>query len=587
MNTLANARRYFEVSLPRQDGWAWLMLSVVVCASVVILALPAMMLWLSFREAHPIDPVSDYSFLHYIQVFGDSFVFEVLVNTLVFSLTTLLVAFVFGLPAAWLVARTDLPGKSILYTFMTIGLLMPGFATAMGWLFLLHPRIGLINQFLMNLFGLSEAPFNVATTVGMGWVQGLSLAPVAFIMTAAVLRAIDPALEESAHMSGAKISQIMRKVTLPLAWPGILAAGIFIFTIGFAAFDVPAIIGWSNRIFTFSTFLIVQLQSNEELPRYGSVAALSTIVIALAIVLSWWYGRLQKQAHRYQVVTGKGYRPRMVALGRHTGLAWTFLAVYFILSKLLPLLIILWASLLPYFQLPSVAALAFLSFEQFERIPWDMTLEAMWNTAILMVVTPTVTIAIAICFSWVVLRSKVPGRHGFDFIAFLPHAIPNILFGVAVLLFALFVIKGAFPFFGTIWILLFVFVIARLSYATRMTNSSLIQIHKDLEEAAMMSGVATGPTVRRVILPLLAPTLIYAWLWIALLTFRELTLAVILTTRDNLTMPVVIWSMWSVDGFGAAAAITLLLLAMMIPLIVLYWWVMRNRGMLAARDAGA
>ena len=571
-------RRHVEFSLPRQDVWAWVMLAVVVCFSLAIVVLPAMMLWLSFREANPIEAVSNYSFLHYIQVFSDPFLVEVVANTLVFSLVTLVVALFFGVPAAWLVVRTDLPGKSLVYTFMTIGLLLPGFASAMGWLFLLHPRIGLLNQFAIKMFGLTEAPFNIASVVGMGWVQGLSLAPIAFIMNAAVLRAIDPSLEESAHIAGAKFSQVMRRVTLPLAWPGILAAGIYIFTIGFAAFDVPAIIGWSNKIFTFSTFLMVQLQPTQDLPQYGQVAALSAIVIVIAGMLSWWYGRLQKQTHRYQVVTGKGYRPRILELGRHTWLAWLFLGVFFTLAKLLPLAIILWASLLPYFQLPSATAFASLSFAQYQNLPWDILIESMRNTSILMILTPTVTVAVAICFSWVVLRSKVRGRGAFDFIAFLPHAVPNMIFGVAVLLFVLFAFKGAF--LGTLAILLFVFVVARLSYATRMTNSGLIQIHKDLEEAATMSGVSTGTTIRRVIVPLLAPTLLYAWLWIALLTFRELTLAVMLTTRDNLTMPVLLWSVWTSNGLGASAAITLLLMAMMIPLIVLYWWLARKRGVM-------
>src|SRR5262249_29498755 len=153
---------------------------------------------------------------------NDRFVPEVLLNTVVFSVVTLVVALGFGLPAAWLAARTDLPGKTAVYTLMTIGLLMPGFATAIGWLFLMHPRIGLVNQAMMDLLGLSDAPFNIASVVGMGWVQGLSLAPVAFIMNAAVLRSIDPSLEESAYMSGAGFRNVIRRVTLPLAWPGIL-----------------------------------------------------------------------------------------------------------------------------------------------------------------------------------------------------------------------------------------------------------------------------------------------------------------------------------------------------------------------------
>ena len=417
------------------------MLAIVLCVSIVVMALPAIVLWLSLRDQPPIEPVSGYSLVHYAEVFGDPFVLQVLSNTLVFTLSSLVVALIFGVPTAWLVERTDIGGKPVIYTLMTIGLLMPGFAEAMGWLFLLHPNIGVLNRLTMNLFGLRQAPFNIASTVGMGWVMGLSLAPLAFIMTAAVLRAIDPTLEESAQTSGAGFRSIMWRVTLPLAWPGILAAAVYIFTIGFAAFDVPAIIGWSNKIFTFSTYLLLQLSQQEGMPKYGGVAALSMVMIVIAALLIWWYSRLQAQAHRYQVVTGKGYRPRMIALGGKVWWAWAFLTTYFVLSKLLPLLVIVWASLLPYFRYPSAAAFKALSFAQFRNISWDLAFEGLKNTAILMALTPTVTLLIAIAFSWVVLRSRLPGRTSFDFIAFLPHAVPNIVFGFATLLFTLFVVQ--------------------------------------------------------------------------------------------------------------------------------------------------
>jgi iron(III) transport system permease protein len=380
-------------------------------------------------------------------------------------------------------------------------------------------------------------------------------------------------------MAGAGFSAIMRRITLPLAWPGILAAGIYIFTIGFAAFDVPAIIGWSNKIFTFSTFLVNELAPADGLPAYGPAAALSTVMIALAGGLSWWYGRLQREAHRYQVVTGKAYRPRLIALDRRAVWAWIFLAIYFTLAKLLPLAVLVWASILPYFQLPSADALASVSLVNFQRIPWDLFLAGARNTLLRTAATPTLTLALALAFSWVALRSRFPGRGIFDFIAFLPHAIPNIVFSVGVLLFVLYAVQRIVPLYGTVWLLLSLFVIARLSYATRMTNGTLLQLHRDLEEAATMSGGATGTVMRRVLLPLLTPTLIYAWLWTALLTFRELTLAVLLTTRDNLTLPVVVWSIWQDGGFGKAAAITLLLMALMLPLIALYWWAMRRTGL--------
>jgi len=552
------------------------MLAIVLVLSALILSLLGIVLWLSIRSGGPgeINPV--YTLANYASVFGDAFTYRVLWNTVLFSAVTLIVSFVFGLPIAWLVERTDIPAKPAVYTIMTIGLLLPGFASAMGWLFLMHPRIGLANTFFTEVLGFASGPFDIASIAGMGWVQGLALAPVSFIMTAAVFRAMDPALEESAAMCGGGTGAIARRVTLPLAWPGILAAGIYVFTIGFAAFDVPAIIGWSNRIYTFSTYLVVQLESANGLPRYGAVAALSAFVIVFAGALSWWYSRLQAQAHRYQVVSGKAYRPRIAKLGRLAWAAWGFLAFYVLIAKVLPILLLIWAAILPYFQLPSAAAFASVSLSQFQSVPWPLALEGLRNTAILMILTPTICLVCCLAFSWIVLRSKIPGRLGFDFIAFLPHAVPNIVFGVGALLFALFVLQRAVPLFGTIWLLLIVFVAARLSYGTRMTNSTLIQIHKELEDSARMSGAATGGVLLRVIVPLLAPTLVYAWLWIALLTFRELTLAVILTARDNITLPVVVWSMWLNGGLGRASAITLLLLALMVPIVVLYWIVVRR-----------
>ncbi len=166
---------------------------------------------------------------------------------------------------------------------MTIGLLIPGFSVAMGWLFVLHHRIGVMNTWLVDGLGLSQAPFDIATVVGMGWVEGLSLTPLTFVMTAAVLRAMDPNLEEAAYTSGASVRKTLLQVTLPVVWPGIMAAILYTFIIGFAAFDIPAIIGWSYRIYTFSTQLYLYVNPSENLPQYGLAAAFSALMIPARI----------------------------------------------------------------------------------------------------------------------------------------------------------------------------------------------------------------------------------------------------------------------------------------------------------------
>jgi iron(III) transport system permease protein len=557
------------------------MLAVVVFVSFVVLCHLAVVLWLSWTTGSPGADLA-YTTHNFIETFSDVRTYTALTNSLAFAFVSLVVALAFGLPAAWLAERTDFRAKTLLFTLMAVGLLIPGFAAAMGWLFLLHPRIGLLNVFLVKTFHLSEAPFNISSILGMGWVQGLNLAPLAFIMTAAVFRSMDPTLEEAAQMHGAGALRVLRRITVRLAWPGILAASIYIFMTAFAAFDVPAIIGWGNRIFTFTTYLYLLLNPQDVLPRYGLAAALSTIAMVIAAVMSWWYGAMQQRSRRFAVVTGRAYRPKIIKLGPRVVLAWLFIGAYLLLSKLLPILLLIWSSLLPFFQLPSARAFATASLAHYHTLPWDLVLTAATNTCILAVLTPSLTLAISLAFSWVVLRSKVPGRGLFDFIAFLPHAVPSIIFGVGALLLALFVIQRAVPLYGTIWILLIVFTIARISYGTRMTNSGLIQIHAELEESAHMSGASAWDAFRKITVPLLAPTLLYAWLWIALLVFRELTLAVILSTADNVTFPIVVWSLWLGGGLGQASALAVVMLVLMTPLIALYWLFARRQGLVAS-----
>jgi iron(III) transport system permease protein len=553
------------------------MIALTLAASAVIALMVLGIAWLSFQNAAPGEAAVGFSLRNYRIVASDPRAIQALLNTVQFALTALVIALLCGLPMAWLVERTDFRGKNALFTLMTLGVLTPGFAAAMGWLFLLHPRIGLVNAGLRLVFGNGAMTLDITSLWGMGWVEGLSLTPVVFVMTAAVFRAMDPALEDAAQMSGANFRQTLARVTLRVAFPGILAAAIYVLTIAFAAFDVPVIIGWSSRRLTFSTLLLSLLNADDGLPKYGFGAAISTIVMALALGLSAWYAAIQRHAQRYEVVTGKAYRPRIIELGRMQIVAAIAVATYFLLALVLPALTLIWAALLPFFQFPSARAFDAVTLGNFSDLPWGLVWSGLKNTLILVVLTPTIALSLSVAFSWVVLRSRFPGRAWLDVFAFLPHAIPSVIFGMGALLATLFILDRIVPIYGTIWILLLVFVIARLSYGTRVTNGGLIQIHRELTEAATVAGANTGSQLSRILLPLLAPSLIYGWLWIALLSFRELTLAAFLTTKSNLTLPLVIWSLWQGGLTGPAAALTAVVLAMMAPVIALYWLIGRRR----------
>jgi iron(III) transport system permease protein len=560
--------------LPRLD-LGKCMIALALLPALIIIALLLGTFWISFRESL-LGPAL--TLQHYVELSSDPFAYRALLNSLGFALYTLIVAFAFGVPIAWLAERTDIRGKSAIYALMTLGIFIPSFFSAMGWLFVLHPRIGMVNVWLRGLFGLSEAPFSIINLPGMGLVQGLGLASVVFVLTAASLRSMDSYLEEAAQMCGARFGSTLRRVLLPLAWPGLLASGLYVFTIAIGAFDVPLVIGMSNRIYTFSTYLYVMANPLNGEPRYGLIAAFASFMVVIALLLSWWYSRILLQSRRYQIVSGKAYRPRLTALGGWRFLAWGFIAFFFLIGKLLPLAMMIWASLLPYFQPFSAKALAVLSFNNYTHLNWPLLLRGLMNTAILMVSVPALALAMSLIFSWVVLRTRSRFRIVFDFVAFLPHAVPSTIFAFVALVFALALSGGAFDLSGSLLLIVIVMAIVMLSFGSRITNSALIQIHTELEEAASMAGASLLVTLRRIIIPLLLPALLFGWLWIALLTFREMTIPMILFSASNVTYSVAIWGLWYGGSFDAAAAANLLMIALLLPLVFLYLRYARKTG---------
>lgn len=541
------------------------LLAIVPALMIIILLLRVF--WLSF-ETSILDP--HLTLAHYIGLYSDRFAYGALLNTLGFAFVTLFVSFFFGVPIAWITERTDIGGRSLIYVLMTIGVFIPSFFTAMGWIFLFHPRIGAINNWVKTLFGLSEGPFSIINIPGMGIVQGMGLGSVVFLLTSGSLRAMDSRLEESAEMSGAGFWAVMRRITLPLAWPGLLAAGLYVFTIAIGAFDVPLVIGLTNRLYTFSTYLYVMSNPLNGVPKHGLVAAFACFMIILALVLSWWYSTVLNQSRKYQVVSGKAYQPKLVKLGAWRGMAWGFIAFYILASKIMPLLTMIWASLLPYFQAPSVQALGSLTLRNFMRLDVSLILLGLKNTLILMVVSPALALVMSLVFSWIVLRSRSRFKLAFDFIAFLPHAVPSAIFAFAMMVISLSSLLDFVDLSSSVILIVIVLSLTMLSFGTRITNGALIQIHPELEEAAHMSGASSMIVVWRILIPLLKPSLLFGWLWMALLSFRELTIPTVLFSADNITFSVVAWSLWNGGSLPAAAAVNLIMICLIAPLVILY-----------------
>ena len=548
---------------------------------LVILVLASVLIWISFQTGILGTADATFTLSNYVDVFDDSIFVESISNTAVFSVTATLVAMGIGLPIAWVTERTTLRGKSWIYVIMTMGLLIPGIYTAMGWTFLAHERIGFINRWATQYLAFSEAPLNIATPIGMGFVQGLSLAALGFILTAQMFRNMNPALEEAAGIHGMGFFATMRRITLPLAMPAILAAVIYIVVIGIATFDIPAIIGLGARVYLLSTYIFQKTNpGDEEMAQHGITAALGVMMIIVAVLLTWWYSSVLRKGDQYGVVTGKGYRPTLIDIGRWGYVAWGFVFLYIIAAKLVPLLIIGYAAFIPYLAPPSAKMFGLMTLEPFlEEMDWDLILRGMKNTAILVITVPAVTLVLAFSVSWLIVRSRSRIRYLLEFGAFLPHALPEVILAVAALLLALFVLKDIVPLYGSVTLIAIVYVITRISFATRAINSSLLQIHKELEEAAHTAGLSPVRTSWRILVPLLRPTLMSVWIWSAILVYRELTVAVFLVGHDNITLPAVIWSYWQSGATNLAAGVTLVMIALLTPLILLFWWFGRRSVM--------
>jgi iron(III) transport system permease protein len=555
-----------------------ILLTLAALPMLVIVVLVAALVWISFQSGIIGTPDATYTLNNYAEILGDPFVLKVFWNTAIFTLATTMTALVLGLPIAWLTERTSMPGKGLVYTIMTLGLLIPGIYTAMGWTFIAHVRIGFLNRWLVDYFGLTEGPINIATPLGMAFVQGLNLTALAFILTAQMFRAMNPALEEAAKIHGMSFVGTARRITLPLAFPAILAAAIYMLTIGLATFDVPAIIGLGNRIYMLSTYVYLKANPPDSgLPQHGITAALGTLMILVALLLTWWYSQVLRQGHRYEVITGKGYRPTLLQLGRWSIVAWAFIALYFLASKLIPLLLIAYAAFVPYVAPPSFEMLGKLTLAGFYRLNWDLFWRGLYNTVLLVVTVPVVTLLLAFCISWLIVRSRSRLRYALEFGAFLPHALPEVILAIGALLLALFVVQGIVPLYGSVWLIAIVYVISRLAFATRALNSSLLQIHRELEEAAYTAGLSPVRTSWRILVPLLRPTLMSVWIWSAILVYRELTVAVFLISQDSVTLPAVIWSYWFSGAINQAAAVTLLMTLALTPLILVFWWFGRRQ----------
>ena len=536
------------------NHWVLILVGIVVLLPLTFLVLG------SFSTATlPADfSLDEMGLENYLNVWLDPATFDVFYNTFVYVVGSSAIGISLAAVLAWLVERTNLKGKIWIYAGVPMTLAMPGLIQAMAWVLLLSPNSGFINLTLMDLLGLEEAPVNIYSLWGMAFVEGLRLVPTAFLMLVPLLRSMDPALEEAAAVSGANPVSTIRRVTLGLMAPGIIAVTIYQAITAMEVFEVPGVLGLPVGIHVFATKIFVAIQAISVLPSYGEANALAMLYLLIGFGAAILYWMVIRRSEKYAVVTGKGYRPRLTDLGQWRHLFMALVILFLFLSIILPLLVMIYASLVPVLQQPTWEVFTKLTFEHYDFVFTFPRFATMFqNTIIMVTVTATATTIISFLVSMVIVRSKFWGRRTLDMLAFIPHTIPGIVSGLALLW--LFLILNIF---GSYWTVVFGFTIAFLAYGTRAMNAAILQIHSDLEEASSVSGAPPWRTMLRVFIPLMMPSFVGLWIWVVLLSIRIAGLPLLLVQGpENQLLAVTIWNMWDeglIEEVGAIATMMIL-----------------------------
>jgi iron(III) transport system permease protein len=560
--TLTN--RSWDLNYPRA-------ILAVVAVFVGLLALIPLffLLWSSFK---PISlgnlsdfTIKNFTLRNFISAYSDPALLSMLLDSFVFAGGSMVVALLFGGSIAFLVERTDTPMRNLAYGLMLVPLVLPSMLKAIGWVLLISPNNGILNNLWFSL-GFKQPLFNAYSVPAMFWVEGLSMAPLTFLMLGAAFRGMDPSLEEAALTSGASKLATFFTVTFRLMMPAIAGVALLQFIRGLEAFDVPLIMGMGRGFLVFSTSIYVSVRQLMP-PDYGTGFVLSLVLIFLAVIGVSIYHRVIAKSERYVTVTGKGFRPRLISLGKWRWAAGGFILFFLFVSTLLPFLILLWASLMPYYQNPSLEALERLSLQHYRNLfSHDQFYLALQNTLILSTTVSVGGMLLAAVISWIVIRMKPKGSKLLDALAFLPYTIPGIAMGVSFM-----VVFLAFrnPIYGTIWIMVLAYLTSFLPIATRFTHSGISQIHAELEEAAMTSGAGLLNVMRRIIFPLILPSLLAGGLYIFILSAKVLSMAAILYQPDSIILPVYLLAAWADGGIPQVGALSVVMIVFFTVLTVL------------------
>jgi iron(III) transport system permease protein len=556
-NGLSAARRGFEAALHRVSRGFPVSLPLLVLSALVLYPVAGLVGSSFFDD-------KGFTLANYYQLLAPRF-FRIMVNTVTLGLGAAVLATVAGTIFAWLCVCTDLPFRKTFAILHIAPYGLPTIAAALAWLFLLTPKAGLFNRFLMWLLGLENAPFNILSMPGMIWALSTHLYPWAFLLTAGAFATMDRSLEDAARMSGASQFKTFRKITIPLVAPSIAAAFILVFAISIEQFSIGGTIGVLARI----PILPVEIYRSIAVypPDWGFATTLSVVLLCVTSLLIYGQNKLMA-GKSFVTVTGRETMDR-VRLGKWRWVACAASLVFVSVAVVLPYVGMIAVSLSP-------ALGADLTWDNFtfKHYAYILTghpfvFRAIRNSFILAFSTATLLAVFTLAVAVVVSRSQISARGLLAYLIRWPVAIPGSVIAVS-LLYAY--IRPPVQLVGTVWILLLAYLIRNLPYAYSAAHAGLSRIDPALEEAARIHGTPARRTFFRIVVPLTIPSVMAGWMIAFINSLRELPASLLLFSPGNETISVAIYEMFEEGAFqltNAAALMTLLSLATLLPAIIM------------------
>jgi iron(III) transport system permease protein len=542
---------------------------VAVLAAILLIVIVPPTLYLvvtSFYTTRADGSFDQLTLKFYQQLFTSPYFASSLWNTVLYAIGSAAVAIGLGVTQALIVERTNTPGRRWVFLSAVISLGIPHVLYVVAWLLLLG-RTGPVNSLIADVFGPGDGPaLNVYSLWGMVLVEGVGFAPLTFLLMSAVLRSTDASFEEAALMAGASPLMTFRRITLRLGLPGVIALMLLIGIRAFESFEVPALVGLAGNV-TVLTTNIYQSSKNTGSINFGETGAYAVCLLAIVVLLLVWHNRLSHHAHQFQTITGKGYRPRIIDLGPWRWFTAAILLVIFLLAIVLPVGILVFTSLQPFYEGVTAEAFGRLTLENYKTIldPGSFR-DAIANTLLLGVATSTLVVPFTALCAWLTVR-RHPGAWLLDQIATAPLVFPAIVMSVA---FLHVFVNLPIALYGTLISVIIASAVRYLPYGMRYAYAGVLQIHIDLEDAAVTAGASRAFVFVRVVLPLIGAALVSCWLFVFLLTVQSVALPLLLVGPGTELIAVVLFDLWQNGQITELAAMGVLWMGFMLLVAALF-----------------